>query len=244
MDINDETLMAYADGELDATTRAQVEAALAGDATLARRVAAHQALTRQLRSSFAGVLEEPVPRHLLDAARSNPSEPSAQGSSAKVVELRPRRASRWREWGALAAGLLLGALSLQLARQAHAPLITTHDGIALASGSLARALDSQLAANQPAASPVRMGISFKTHDGRYCRTFTLPATAGLACRGDEGWRLNVLSSAASASGTYRQAASSLPPAVLQEVEGSISGEPLDATAEARAQASGWRDGAH
>ena len=244
MDINDETLMAYADGELDAATRARVEAALAGDAALAQRVAAHRALAQQLRGSFAGVLAEPVPQRLLDAARNHHDAPGADTHSAKVIELRPRTAPRWREWGALAAGLLLGALGLQLAKQSQAPLITTHDGIALASGGLAHALDTQLAANQPAAATIHLGISFRTHDGHYCRTFTLPAAAGLTCRSDEGWRLSVLSSTDNGGGTYRQAASSLPPAVLQAVQDSIAGAPLDAAAEARAQAGGWLPGVH
>ena len=46
MHFSDETLMAYADGELDPATGAQVEAAMAGDAAMAGRVARHRAMPR------------------------------------------------------------------------------------------------------------------------------------------------------------------------------------------------------
>ena len=241
MDFSDETLMAYADGELDAVTRAQVDAALAGDAALARRVAAQRALQLQLQSSFAGVLAEPVPQRLLDAARS-----TAGTASAKVVELRPRPVRRWQEWGALAAGLLLGALGLQLVQHASSPTVGVRNGGLVAQGTLARSLDTQLASNQPATAGVKLGLSFRTRDGVYCRSFELrdSATAGLACHNGADWQLRVLSPEEKAGGQFRQAATSLPPAVLQAIEGSIEGEPLDAAAEARARAGQWQPAAH
>jgi len=53
MTFSDEVLMAYADGELDATTRAQVQQAIGADPELARRVAAckvEECIALELRS--------------------------------------------------------------------------------------------------------------------------------------------------------------------------------------------------
>ena len=57
MTFSDDVLMAYADGELDLRTRAQVEDAMAADPQIASRVAAHQALRNTLRSGFDKVLQ-------------------------------------------------------------------------------------------------------------------------------------------------------------------------------------------
>lgn len=115
----------------------------------------------------------------------------------------------------------------------------------LAAGMLAHALSQQLAVDQTAAAPVRIGVSFRSKAGEYCRTFSLrepAALAGLACRAADGWELGVLArteSPAVSSGSYRQAASSMPPAVIAAVESQIAGQPLDAHAEAAARGRHW-----
>src|SRR5712671_5261892 len=114
MTFSDDVLMAYADGELDLRTRAQVEDAMAADPQIARRVAAHQALRGILRSGFEKVLDEPIPERLIAAARANHRQTSLDGV---VVPLRPRRGPTlglpqwaWPQWGAIAASFVLGAL--------------------------------------------------------------------------------------------------------------------------------------
>jgi len=71
--IPDEKLMAYADGELDAVERAQVEAAIDADPSLARRVEKHRALRSKVSSAYASVLDEPVSERLLNAVRGAPA---------------------------------------------------------------------------------------------------------------------------------------------------------------------------
>jgi hypothetical protein len=60
----DEILMAYADGALDAGTRAQIAAALKADAGARARVLMFRATGKELSSLYDGVLREPVPAHL------------------------------------------------------------------------------------------------------------------------------------------------------------------------------------
>ena len=57
MKFSQEDLMAYADGELDAETRAAVEAAMAEDPSIAAEVARHRALRDRVHGAFAGTLE-------------------------------------------------------------------------------------------------------------------------------------------------------------------------------------------
>lgn len=65
MTLDDDMLQAFVDGALDPAGRAAVEAALAQDAELARRVLGLVEQRRLLRERFDGVLLEPVPERLL-----------------------------------------------------------------------------------------------------------------------------------------------------------------------------------
>src|SRR6185312_8053109 len=127
--------------------------------------------------------------------------------------------------------------------------VISRDGQVLASGALAQALSDQLASTQAADAPVRIGVSFKSKAGAFCRTFTLheaTALAGLACRDHDDWRVQMLAQNAqaeaetnSAGSGYRQAGSQVPRSILQAVEDNIAGDPLDAHAEAAARDQHW-----
>jgi len=244
MTYSEETLIAYADGELDAATRAALETAMADDPQLAQRIARHQALRARLQSAFAGVLEEPLPERLLASVRGA----AAGRRAANVVALQPRGRARWSwpQWSAIAASLIVGALlgPPLLRPGADTSLIDTTGGRMVASGALARALAEQLASSQPAGAPVHIGVSFRSRGGAYCRTFSLQAAgglAGLACHEQSSWRIETLARAESepVGAGLRPAASALPPAVAQTLAELIVGEPLDATAESAARARGW-----
>ena len=245
MNFSEETLMAYADGELDPATRAALETAMAADAGLAQRVAQHRALRTRLRAAFDPVLDEPLPKRLIESVHGAP----AQRPAAKVIPLRRAAARRW-SWpqlGALAASLILGALlgPLLLHLPAGGGAIVTRDGQMLASGVLARALTEQLASSQPPAAPVQIGVSFRARDGAYCRSFLLReqrALAGVACREHDAWRLEVLAQAQaepSAAAGFKPAGSALPPSVARTLDELRAGEPLDAGAEAAARGRDW-----
>ena len=250
MTFSDEVLMAYADGELDASTRAAVEAAMASDPEMARRISQHKALRNRVSSALNKVLDEPVPARLLAAARNE--HPSGRPSTREgnVMPLRRRQAQRWTwpQWTAIAASLIIGVIAgrVALMRPGIPGPIAMRGGRVIAGGVLADALSDQLVAAQSTADPVRIGVSFRSKAGEYCRTFALarPAPlAGLACRTGDDWRVRVLARTESARGgsdTYRQAASPMPPAVVAAVGNLIAGEPLDAQAEATARGQHWQ----
>ena len=244
MTFSEETLMAYADNELDAQTRTAVEAAMAVDPEIARRVAQHKALRGKLRLAFDNVIEEPTPQRLVNAARGAP----AVRREGNVVPLR-RKAPQRRGvplWASLAASLVIGIIIGQaMLRGSGNTTVTSRDGQLLASGVLAHALSAQLASAQTDQNPVQIGVSFKSKAGDYCRTFTVHESttlAGLACRQRDDWHVQVLAQttpAAQSGGAYRQAGSEMPKSVLQSVDDNIAGDPLDAHAEATARDKGW-----
>jgi len=106
----DDDLQAYADGQLAPERVPAFEQALARDPSLAGRVAQIRAQNDWLRAGLDGVMDEPVPQHLIDAARP----PAARS-----------RVPRW--FGAAAASVALLAIGIAggwFARDA----VLAHDG--------------------------------------------------------------------------------------------------------------------
>jgi hypothetical protein len=250
MTVSDETLMAYADGEVDAATRAIIEAAMREDPEVRRRIAEHRALREAMQGSFSAVLDEPVPQRLIDAARGQSASPAGN-----VIDLaRARRAAAgqpsrgWRSWrpAAVAASLLVGvALGYLGLHSAKSLVKTSSSGELLAGAGLAQALSNQLSEDRSPGLVAITGLSFRAKTGDYCRTFSLAGThssSGLACREGDGWKIKVLAQsppAAANSSNFRPAASADPPAVRAAVEESIDGEPLDRAGEIAARQAGW-----
>ena len=249
MRFTDETLMAFADGELDAGMRHQVELAMRVDPVLAAKVEQHILLRRDVFRAFARTLDEPVPQRLRQAT-----------TSPKVVHLDSVRMARkpvavemphrwsWPEWGALAAtlvvGVLVGMLGFSGAQDEATFASAGSNGALAARGKLEAALTRQLASAAPAAgAAVTIGVSFVAKDGQYCRTFAVGAAAGLACRAGSQWNIPLLAEGAAgagaAAGAYRQAGSAMPPAVLDAVDARAIGPSLDARAEQAAAQRGW-----
>ncbi len=261
MNIPDDILMAFADGELDEATRRMVETAERDDPDVRRRLATHRQLRARLQTAFAATLEEPVPERLLAAARK-PAAPLAPSVPvAPVIRLADRRAAKlgaaarrisisaWPALGSLAASILVG-LGLGYAVW-HSPdelLKTSADGGVVADGTLAQALSTQLAAQRPPDRVATIGLSFLAKSGAYCRTFSLSsggAGAGLACRDGERWRIHLLAPAAnegSAGSGYRTAGSNDSPQLRSLIESEIQGEPLTQDGEKAARRAGWRAG--
>jgi hypothetical protein len=228
MTIDPETLMAYADGELDPVAAKRVERAIAADPALAEQVAAHRRLRARIAGSFAPVAEAPVSERLTSLLKPD-----------NVVPLRPRARPRFDlRWGAaIAASLAIGILIGPMLRPA-APVRVGPTGL-VASGDLARALDTQLAATQGDA-PIRVIVSFRDSSGAICRTFAGRATSGIACREGDGWSVRrTVSGAGEARTDYRQAGST-DPALMAMAQDMMAGAPLDAAQERAAHDRGWR----
>lgn len=235
--IDDDLLMAFADGELDEINRRRVERAIAEDPELRARLEQQQRLRATLAAHYGPVAEEEVPERFRALLETNvvPFAPVAKARTARPL---------WQSLTALAATLVIG---LAIGRTLLAPPggpVGVENGALVAQGPLAEALETQLASTQADGAATSVGVTFARADGNVCRTFTGSDAAGLACREPAGWRLIMVTEGPGrpgAQGGYRQAASGNA-LVMQAAQELMAGEPFDAAAERQARDSGWRRG--
>lgn len=246
MQFSDETLMAYADGEVDADTRRQIEAAMALDPSIAERIAKHRGLRAELGAAFDGVLDEPIPTRLLDAAGASPAKSAtvADLSAVRAAKLRAGKPKRWSwpEWTSIAASLVIGILAGRTALQpSKSDVFATKAGGIVATGELSAALTDQIG-GATGDAPVRIGLSFRAKGGEFCRSFATGSAAGFACREADTWKVRALSesTAHAPNGEYRRAGTELPPAILAAIEDNMAGEALDQEQEQAARTRGWQ----
>lgn len=231
---DDETLMAFADGELDAVTTERLERDLKQDPDLAARVALF-AETRQLaRGAFPPPLDEPVPASLLASveaaiARTEGKERAQTAAAqARVIPFRPRQqpvappaanenrrpphrislpiAASIAILAAGAIGYLAGA-GLTGPRSESIALIEA-PGLQEALSETASGGEVELADS----GTFRPVSSFRDPNERLCREFEIMGGGGgyigVACRGEESWNLAfALSQPAAADGGYSPASS-------------------------------------
>lgn len=203
-------------------------------------------LARRVARAYDDVLHEPVPQRLTDLLSKTP--PVVDLSAERTRRRAPSRAGArapwatwtWAHWGGMAASLAIGvaAGALVVQRGNDGTLLAEHAGQVVAGAPLAHALDARLASERGA--NVAVQLSFVDRNGRYCRTFTAPSVAGLACREGANWNIVATAQTSPASnGEMRQAASDLPKSVLDAVDARIAGNALDAAQERAARARGW-----
>lgn len=191
---------------------------------------------RRMAAAFGDVLDEPVPDRLTALLAEPPAAPQVVDLGA--VRAQRRGMSSWAAWCGMAATLVLGTL---IGTRLAPPAVEAGAGARLvATGAIGQALERQLA--RGGGGPVAVQLSFKARDGRWCRSFTTATSAGLACRDADGaWALQQVAAVDAPAGTgMRQAASSLPPALLATVDQLMAGEALDAAQEQAARDAGWR----
>jgi len=141
--IDETMLMAYADGEVDAATARDIEAAIAGDPAVAARLGAMRETGSLLRAAYAEALHEPVPQALLATvlgtaaagAVAAQAAPAAGGGAGAAVIGIARRAAPFRRVipYALAASVAAGAFVLGTLTVPPPPAQSSAGGIADAS---------------------------------------------------------------------------------------------------------------
>ncbi len=229
--ISDERFFAWLDGELDPAEAAAIDAIIAADPELQSRAQAHRALGERLAGAFNPIADSPVPARLSEAA---------ERKEAQIVDFgaaKQRRAARSMpapaQWAAMAATLAIGLVAGSMLDPGASGPIVRENGQLVASGELEQALYARLA-SAPADEGTRIGLTFRDTAGDLCRSFTGDGAAGLACHQGGDWRIRGLfQSGEGQQGEFRMA-SGPDPRLAELVDSTISGEPLDASAERKA----------
>lgn len=186
--ISDETLMAFADGELAPGDRERVAAAIAADPALAERVRMFERTRQLAHDAFAPLLDEPVP----DALR-NRIEAAAAPASSNVIAL-PRRGGRplpaWLPLAASIAAVVVGIGGFLAGRNLGPTAQTQRIALGEVPAELAAVLASKPSGSREEHDLGKLSLiaSFKTGDGRLCREFELDpprsdTIVAVACRG-------------------------------------------------------------
>ncbi len=232
--MTEDQIIAYVDGELGPLEALRFERAMEADPAIAAEVGRHRNLREAVAGHFARVVEEPLPGKLTGLLDRGDNVVIFPAGSGKV----PRFGQAGR-YAALAATLVAGLVAGQLLSPGARGPIGQQDGAVVAQGDLARALDSKLASVQ-GDSGYRIGVSFRSTDDRYCRTFSGQTGAGIGCRDARGWALTRFVAGVSPRqrGAYAQAASPSTE-ILAAAQNMMAGNPLDAAQERQAKAKRW-----
>lgn len=247
-DFDDETLMAFADGELDTEASARIEAAMQTDNALAERVAVFMESRAQAAAALKPLIEEPVPDALMRSIRRMVDDADGRtstlhvpvGDSDNVVPLRsPGKQATWRWAMPLAASLAIAVAGVggYLAGRGGAPSSGDTTMAWLGDPAVSKALDTMPSGGnvQTGSGKMKLVSSFRDQAGTFCREFELADTStivSIACRSDGRWNLRLAVAAPTAGSQYVPAgAAETVDAYLSTIE---AGAPLSATDEAEA----------
>jgi anti-sigma factor RsiW len=199
-DFDDETLMAYADGEADEATAGAIETAMETDTELAERVALFFDSRKILAGTMKPLIGAPVPEPLLAsvreaiaAATAREAESAAAGRVVPLAAARARRVLAWQSnWAMPVAASILAAvagLGGFVAGRFSAP-----DGNAAAT-QIAQALSTETSGRDVAMTKtggtLHLVSSFRDAGGELCREYELRSPAGasvtIACHAAGTW---------------------------------------------------------
>ena len=199
--LDEGTLIAYVDGELDAQTAREVEASLAQDANARATVEHLRALSALTRIAFNDTLHEAVPQRLKDAAlgRTVQDAPTPQsGGADNVVSFAPKAQGTARRMlpHGLAAAAAVAGLVLGLGGGVHYSKSTIDKSLHFAAASMQQ---DQIAMNQALNQALEMNVSgnaqtwtnpdtgrsaaftpvttYQDKSGKYCRDYRRDVTS-------------------------------------------------------------------
>lgn len=245
---DDETLMAFADGELDDLTSARVGRAIAEDAALAARVEMFRASRAKVSNALGPLAREPVPPGLSLSVlamieRDREARARAESVSASNVvqfgseRLRHRSTPAWLMPAAAALVLMVGGsggyfLGSKLPAPPPVEFASIDDPTiirALTEVPSGKALD--VPGTGRTIEPV---LSFRLEDGTLCREYRLkgPDARGvvsIACLEQDNWKTHLMMAATRAEEGFTPAGSAETiDAYLASIHAS---SPLDGSAE-------------
>lgn len=231
--VPDDLLMAYVDGELSVEERVWLEGVLANNADLRQRLEPFAVTKAALPPIFDAALRSPVPDRLIETIRTAGRDPAASAWLRSDTDTSKRKAAGPATRAGFLQTLIPNGFGWQHAVAAAVLLVAgvglgrtdaILPGEGLSDSSFARIGDDgvvaagrlQVALNSAASSKddlvvgdVRPVGTFRNKDGQVCRRYVVIGsqradTGGFACRDDQGdWRLTVLSGGAGPGASQR-----------------------------------------
>jgi len=208
MDIDDDTLMALADGEIDGDEAARLHAQIAADPALADRYALFTQSADWVKAASLANPEATVSPDL--EARIREMAATTSPEAENVVRLH-RPTSRWQPVAmaaslALAVGLSAGLLLAPGAPETGAPLLSSVVQERL--GTLPSGAEDRL----PDGRRISVVASFTDSAGAFCREYETTAQGGdshvgVACRNGDDWSLRFAIASVSGNDGYAPASS-------------------------------------
>ncbi len=242
MQIDDETLMALADGELDPGRAAAVQAAVKADPDLQARL--HRFVeTRRLLAGLKPAqdsAEDPLAAMIRAAAKPAPAAtaavtPDAPGPAVKAVAAQPANLNR-RPMLAAAAAIALAVVGLGWWQWPGG----TVEGMPSAELAALNELHSGEVRGLEDGTQLNMIASFRGAEGQLCREYETVRDESLrsvlACREKDGWTQRFAAISQTREGTFQPASDES--AIGAALEAVGAGEPLSPEDEAAALGGG------
>jgi hypothetical protein len=244
--LDDETLMAFADGELDEVTTARVARAIADDPELAKELEMFRSARVSVAEAMQPLVRDPVPAELSlsvaamierDREARAAANPPPHVMPLHAERVRPRRSPAWLMPMAAAVVLLAGGsggyfLGSKLTVPVPAEFVSIDDPAIIQALS---EIPSGKAMDVPGTGrTIEPVLSFQLEDGTLCREYKLkdPDAKGvvsIACHEQNNWRTHLLMAATRSEEGYVPAGSA---ETIDAYLASIrAGSPLDGPAE-------------
>lgn len=234
-EFDDETLMAFADGELDEAQSQALEEALATDDALAERLAVFLDSRRLVGDALKPLIDEPVPEALLVSVRrmAEDAQRAADKPQDNVVAFQPRQQSvAARRWlmplAASVVAVITGIIGFSVGRMGPP---AADSGAEIAS-ALDREASGKDVALDASGKVLHVIATFRDERGDVCREYEVkePAsrTLTIACRQQGGWTTRLALTAPTADGYVPASSQETIDAYLASIQ---AGAPLSAEEE-------------
>ncbi|MBY3067774.1 hypothetical protein HFO63_05990 [Rhizobium laguerreae] len=227
-DFDDETLMAFADGELDETQSRALEEALAGNEALCERLAVFLDSRQLVGDALKPLIDEPVPQALLASVRRMADEVRHQKPQDNVVSFRPKQQQQtMRRWlvpvAASLVAIVTGVVGFALGR--------INPSASNSGAEIAAVLDREVSGRDVTLSSpetvLHVVASFRDERGELCREYELKqpksSTLTVACRQNGAWATRLALTSAKADGYVPASSQETIDAYLASIQ---AGEPL------------------
>lgn len=242
-EFDDETLMAFADGELDEAQSQVLEEALATDDALAERLAVFLDSRRLVGDALKPLIDEPVPEALMASVRqmAEDAQRAADKPQDNVVAFHPRPqqsvtpvARRWlMPLAASIVAAITGVIGFSIGRLGP----PTADFGAQIASALDREASGRDVLLDASGKVLHVIATFRDERGDLCREYEVKEPAGrtltIACRQEGAWTTRLALAAPTAEGYVPASSQETIDAYLVSIQ---AGAPLSAEEERAALA--------